>query len=58
MVNRMIACAAVIAVTATIAVWLIAMPNDPARALRDGAGSAILATAVVALVIRRDHWLT
>ncbi|GJD98799.1 MULTISPECIES: hypothetical protein [Methylobacterium] len=48
LLGALILCAA-----ATLAVWLLVMPDEPARALQDGAGAAALATLLVGVAIRR-----
>ena len=53
MISRGIIAALGIAIVATAIVWLIVMPDEPEKALRDGAGAAALATLIVGASIRR-----
>ena len=53
MINRQFIAAIGIAIVATAVVWLFVMPDDPEKALQDGAGAAALATASVGASLRR-----
>ncbi|ACA16876.1 hypothetical protein M446_2420 [Methylobacterium sp. 4-46] len=53
MISRGVIAAIGIAVLATVVVWLWVMPDEPQRALEDGAGAAALATLIVGAAIRR-----
>lgn len=53
MIGRWVTAAIGIAIVATAIVWLIVLPDEPEKALQDGAGAAALATLIVGASTRR-----
>lgn len=52
--TRPILLSGTIAILATTVVWLVAMPDDPERAVDDGLIAAAIASVVVVRKVRRD----
>jgi hypothetical protein len=46
--------AVAVCVAATAALWWLAMPDEPVRALQDGLGAAALATIIAGAAVRRS----
>jgi hypothetical protein len=53
-IERGILGAVAVCVAATVALWWLAMPDEPVRALQDGLGAAALATIIAGAAIRRQ----
>ncbi|GJD60564.1 hypothetical protein [Methylobacterium frigidaeris] len=43
-----------VCIAATAALWWLAMPDEPVRALQDGLGAAALATIIAGAAVRRS----
>ncbi|BCM84279.1 MULTISPECIES: hypothetical protein [Methylobacterium] len=54
MIERGILGAVAVCIAATAGLWLLAMPDEPVRALQDGLGAAALATIIAGAAVRRS----
>ena len=53
-IERGILGAVAVCIAATAGLWLLAMPDEPVRALQDGLGAAALATIIAGAAVRRS----
>lgn len=54
MIERGILGAIAVCIAATAALWWLAMPDEPVRAVQDGLGAAALATIIAGAAVRRS----